>query len=155
MALSIAVGGAVGTIAKTISAYDMAFSDAIYGACGRCVSRARLDTMLAHETVHLSDRPDALTAGLTDDLDASRINVDMVRFSGPACPVIDKRIMSLQLVVQRSLRMRCQCSRAKHTGLPARYVNHFRCGIAQPGKVGRRFFFTSWANGSVFCTPSE
>ncbi len=26
------VGGAAGTIAKTISAYDMTFSDAIYGA---------------------------------------------------------------------------------------------------------------------------
>src|SRR5207249_4818577 len=29
------VGGAAGTIAKSISAYDMTVSDAIYGACGR------------------------------------------------------------------------------------------------------------------------
>ena len=40
------VGGAAGTIAKSISAYDMAVSDAIYGACGRYVSRPRLETML-------------------------------------------------------------------------------------------------------------
>ena len=43
------VGGAAGTVAKTISAYDMTFSDAIYGACGRYVSRARLHSMLTHE----------------------------------------------------------------------------------------------------------
>ena len=33
------VGGAAGTIAKTMSAYDMTFSDAIYGASERYVSR--------------------------------------------------------------------------------------------------------------------
>ena len=33
------VGGASGTIAKTFSAYDMTFSDAIYGPCPRFVSR--------------------------------------------------------------------------------------------------------------------
>ena len=32
-------GGAAGTVAKTISAYDMKFSDAIYGDAGRYVSR--------------------------------------------------------------------------------------------------------------------
>ena len=54
-----AVGGAAGTIAKTISAYDMTFSDAIYGTCGRYVSRARLDTMLDHEGNLLIERLDA------------------------------------------------------------------------------------------------
>jgi hypothetical protein len=53
-----AAGGAAGTVAKTISAYDMTFSDAIYGACGRYVSRARLDTMLNHETDLLIERLD-------------------------------------------------------------------------------------------------
>jgi len=53
-----AAGGAAGTIAKTISAYDMTFSDAIYGACGRYVSRARLDTMLNHEMELLIERLD-------------------------------------------------------------------------------------------------
>ncbi len=42
-------GGAAGTISKSISAYDMQVSDAIYGACDRYVSRERLDAMLAHE----------------------------------------------------------------------------------------------------------
>src|SRR5438477_11893063 len=36
------VGGASGTIAKTMSAYDMTFSDAIYGPTDRYVSRKRL-----------------------------------------------------------------------------------------------------------------
>ncbi len=53
-----AAGGAAGTVAKTISAYDMTFSDAIYGACGRYVSRARLNTMLNHETELLIERLD-------------------------------------------------------------------------------------------------
>jgi hypothetical protein len=43
------VGGASGTIAKTMSAYDMAVSDAIYGAAERYVSRTRLVAMLDHE----------------------------------------------------------------------------------------------------------
>lgn len=42
-------GGAAGTIAKTISAYDMTFSDEIYGKSGRYVSRERLVSMLDHE----------------------------------------------------------------------------------------------------------
>ena len=51
-------GAASGTIAKTISAYDMAFSDAIYGAeeSGRYVSRTRLRKMLAHEFSLLTER---------------------------------------------------------------------------------------------------
>src|SRR5947208_6012971 len=40
------VGGAAGTIAKSISAYDMAVSDALYGPCERYVSRQRLQRML-------------------------------------------------------------------------------------------------------------
>ncbi|TSA31470.1 MAG: TonB-dependent receptor [Verrucomicrobiaceae bacterium] len=178
-----AAGGAAGTIAKTISAYDMTFSDAIYGACGRYVSRARLDTMLNHEmgllierldrdvgadrrffvfadtvaarsfrrhdeshgwlglrfqhaprapfseiilhvrmldpenlqqqealgifgvnvlhgAFHLAEIPEALIASLMDDLAPTRIVVDMIRFSGPAFPGVDNRIMNLQLVVQ-------------------------------------------------------
>ena len=43
------VGGAAGTIAKSMSAYDMAVSDAIYGECERYVCRARLESMLNHE----------------------------------------------------------------------------------------------------------
>lgn len=45
------VGGASGTIAKTMSAYDMTFSDSIYGeeGSGRYVSESRVKKMLAHE----------------------------------------------------------------------------------------------------------
>lgn len=43
------VGGAAGTVAKSISAYDMTVSDAIYGDSDRYVSRPRLQAMLEHE----------------------------------------------------------------------------------------------------------
>ena len=43
------VGAAAGTISKSISAYDMAVSDAIYGRCKRYVSRERLQGMLDYE----------------------------------------------------------------------------------------------------------
>ena len=176
-----AVGGAAGTVAKTISAYDMTFSDAIYGACGRYVSRARLDSMLTHEykllierldekvggartffafadtvaarsirrhaesqgwmgvrfqkqprtepneiiihvrmldprnlqqqeaigivgvnLIHgayfLTENPEALVESLVDDLAPGRIEIDMIRFTGPDFADVDDRIMALQLV---------------------------------------------------------
>jgi hypothetical protein len=43
------VGGAAGTIAKSMSAYDMAVSDAVYGRSDRYVSSGRLQAMLDHE----------------------------------------------------------------------------------------------------------
>ena len=49
-------GGASGTVAKTISAYDMTFSDAIYGKSPRYVSRERLGMMLDHEYGLLIER---------------------------------------------------------------------------------------------------
>ena len=52
------VGGASGTVAKTMSAYDMTFSDAIYGTADRYVSRNRLQTMLDHEYNLLIERLD-------------------------------------------------------------------------------------------------
>ncbi|NVJ65694.1 MAG: TonB-dependent receptor [Gammaproteobacteria bacterium] len=42
-------GAAAGTVAKTMSAYDMQVSDDIYGKAGRYVSRERLEQMLSHE----------------------------------------------------------------------------------------------------------
>ena len=50
------VGGASGTIAKSMSAYDMTFSDSIYGRAPRYVSRERLATMLDHEYSLLIER---------------------------------------------------------------------------------------------------
>ncbi len=51
-------GGASGTIAKAMSAYDKQFSDAIYGIedDGRYVTQARLKTMLAHEMRLMEER---------------------------------------------------------------------------------------------------
>lgn len=51
-------GAASGTVAKTMSAYDMTFSDAIYGVeeSGRYVSQSRLLKMLDHEFGLLNER---------------------------------------------------------------------------------------------------
>ncbi|NRF37927.1 MULTISPECIES: nicotinamide mononucleotide adenylyltransferase [Pedobacter] len=51
-------GAASGTVAKTMSAYDMTFSDAIYGVeeSGRYVSKSRLLKMLNHEFDLLTER---------------------------------------------------------------------------------------------------
>jgi hypothetical protein len=177
------VGGAADTVAKTMSAYDMAFSDAIYGPCERYVSRQRLQTMLDHEhglllerldgkrgertcfftfadtvaarsfrrhddahgwlgvryqtqprqppseiiihvrmldeknvlqqeavgimgvnllygAFYLHDQPEELIGSLLDNLTPDRIEVDMIKFSGPAFQGVDNRLMSLQLVGQ-------------------------------------------------------
>lgn len=53
-------GGASGTIAKAMSAYDKAFSDAIYGVedDGRYVTEARLKRMLSHEMGLMKERID-------------------------------------------------------------------------------------------------
>src|SRR5438552_11021654 len=176
------VGGAAGTVAKTMSAYDMTFSDAIYGHADRYVSRVRLQTMLEHEYdllierldgqfgaektffvfadtiaarsfkerneshgwlgvrfqsqprgqpsqiiihVRLLDKanveqqealgvigvnllhgafycrqPEKLISSLQENLSPGRIEVDMIKFSGPLFQNIDNRLMSLQLVSQ-------------------------------------------------------
>src|SRR5947207_14588624 len=49
-------GGAAGTVAKTISAYDMAISDASYGQAKRYVSRERLNSMLEYEFAQASEQ---------------------------------------------------------------------------------------------------
>ncbi|HLT50668.1 MAG TPA: hypothetical protein VKZ93_01860 [Arenibacter sp.] len=51
-------GGASGTIAKAMSAYDKDFSDAIYGIeeDGRYVTESRLKKMLNHEMEHIEQR---------------------------------------------------------------------------------------------------
>lgn len=177
------VGAAAGTVAKTMSAYDMTFSDAIYGTVERYVSRQRLTGMLDHEfdlirerldakvgaektffvfantvaarSFHRHDEshgwmgirfqisprgpvndivihvrmldaeniaqqealgiigvnliygafrhhadPEKLIGSLLDDLTPKRIEVDMIRFSGPDFASVDNRLMSLQLVAQ-------------------------------------------------------
>ena len=178
-----AVGGAAGTVAKTISAYDMAISDGLYGPAKRYVSRQRLEAMLTQEFDELRQRLDArfgakrcffafadtvatrsfkqpapggrgwigirfqherraaepsqiivhahlpdstaareqqalgilgvnlihgaffhradparLIAALMDGLSRERVEVDMIKFSGPAFAGVDNRLMTLQLV---------------------------------------------------------
>ena len=53
------VGGAAGTVAKTMSAYDMTVSDSIYGKAARYVSRERVEEMLDHEYTLLRERLDS------------------------------------------------------------------------------------------------
>jgi len=60
-----AVGGAAGTVAKSISAYDMTVSDAIYGKTQRYVSRERIDQMLDHEYDLLRERLDGVRGDRT------------------------------------------------------------------------------------------
>ncbi|MFC7338986.1 TonB-dependent receptor [Haloferula chungangensis] len=48
--------GTAGTVAKSISAYDMTMSDAIYGKSSRYVSQERLGQMMAHEFGLLVER---------------------------------------------------------------------------------------------------
>jgi hypothetical protein len=50
------VGGASGTVAKTISAYDKEVSDDLYGAGSRYVSRQRLEGMLGREWTQLGNQ---------------------------------------------------------------------------------------------------
>jgi len=173
------VGKASGTVAKTISAYDMAVSDAIYGTSDRYVSRKRLQSMLdleynlllkrldktrgdkytffafantvatkrdgghgwlgikfqvhphgdpssiiihvkmldkeahrqqeaigiigvnlIHGAFYLKDEPVKLIGSLLDELSSQRVEVDMIKFSGPAFTGVDNRLMALQLVEQ-------------------------------------------------------
>src|ERR1700751_472490 len=49
----LVVGGASGTVAKTISAYDKEVSDDLYGSGSRYVSRQRLEAMLENEWTQL------------------------------------------------------------------------------------------------------
>lgn len=48
--------GSAGTVAKTISAYDMTMSDVLYGKAARYVSEARLQSMLKYEYSLLEER---------------------------------------------------------------------------------------------------
>ncbi len=178
------VGGAAGTIAKTISAYDMTVSDAIYGPAQRYVTRQRLQSMLDHEfglmqerlkdkrgattrffvfadtvrargykptdsefhgwlgirfqpkplaepsqiilhvrlldkenvlqqealgmlgvnliygALYLHRDPVTFIAALMDNLSTERVEVDMLKFTGPDYELLDNRIVSLELVNQ-------------------------------------------------------
>jgi hypothetical protein len=53
------VGKAAGTVAKSVSGYDMSISDGMYGPTAHYVSRERLESMLDHEYRELLQRLDA------------------------------------------------------------------------------------------------
>ena len=74
-------GAASGTIAKTMSAYDMAFSDAIYGAeeSGRYVCESRLIKMISHEYELVEERlrehrPDTCFFALSNTIEVLNYN---------------------------------------------------------------------------------
>ena len=54
----LVVGGASGTVAKTISAYDKEVSDDLYGSGSRYVSKQRLEAMLDNEWAQLRSQLD-------------------------------------------------------------------------------------------------
>src|SRR2546430_14501142 len=58
-----AAGGAAGTVAKSISAYDMAVSDSLYRAAKRYVSRERLQAMLAPQVSQTVNQPGGKRGG--------------------------------------------------------------------------------------------
>src|SRR6266702_2286126 len=110
------VGGAAGTIAKSMSAYDMKVSDAIYGHAERYVSRERLQAMLDAEAslqqealgivgvnlcygaFFLSHVPEELIESMLDKLTTGRVEIDMFELSGIEFRNVENRIMALKLV---------------------------------------------------------
>ena len=59
-----------------------------------------LGVNLIHGAFFRRDDPAELIASLMDDLSRERVEVDMIKLSGPAFPGVDNRLMSLQLVEQ-------------------------------------------------------
>jgi hypothetical protein len=55
---------------------------------------------LVHGTFYSHHAPDALVRSLLDSLTWERVEVDMIRFAGPAFARVDNRLMALQLVRQ-------------------------------------------------------
>ena len=77
------VGGAAGTVAKSMSAYDMQVSDAIYGHADRYVSRGRLQAMLDREF----DLGASHSASLEITVVPALARRDSIDVSGKAAPV--------------------------------------------------------------------
>jgi hypothetical protein len=77
----LTVGGASGTVAKTISAYDKEVSDDLYGAGTRYVSKARLQAMLDNEWAQLLSQLHA-TRGATTRFFSFVDTISARNFSG-------------------------------------------------------------------------
>jgi hypothetical protein len=59
-----------------------------------------LGVNLIYGSFYLNDKPEDLIRSLMDGLSRVRIEIDMIKFSGPAFAHVDNRLMSLQLVSQ-------------------------------------------------------
>ena len=70
-------GGASGSIAKTMSAYDKDFSDAIYGkeVNGRYVCESRLKKMIEHESSIIEQNPNAVPSPKLKELQKKAIQI--------------------------------------------------------------------------------
>src|SRR5439155_7230599 len=55
---------------------------------------------LIYGALHYFQEPETLVASLLDNLNRDRIEVDMIKFAGPAFSGVDNRLMALQLVTQ-------------------------------------------------------
>jgi hypothetical protein len=55
---------------------------------------------LLHGTFYSHRQPDVLIRSLLDNLTWERVEVDMIRFAGPAFAGVDNRLMALQLVME-------------------------------------------------------
>src|SRR5205823_9478562 len=55
---------------------------------------------LIHGSFYHHEDPEALIRSLLDNLTWERVEVDMIRFAGPAFERVDNRLMALQLVRQ-------------------------------------------------------
>jgi hypothetical protein len=78
----LVVGGASGTVAKTISAYDKEVSDDLYGSGSHYVSKQRLEAMLDNEWAQLltqnldhkfSESKGLVTSGIMLDPETGRL----------------------------------------------------------------------------------
>ena len=75
-------GGASGTVAKTMSAYDMTISDEIYGKCSRYVSRQRMCDMLEHEYPMLIQRLNTKRGATTTFFDQADVYIETLARDG-------------------------------------------------------------------------
>jgi hypothetical protein len=57
-----------------------------------------LGVNLVHGALYLHEDPETLIISLVDNLTTERVEVDMIKFTGPAFPQVDSRLMALKLV---------------------------------------------------------
>src|SRR5437762_1515058 len=130
------VGAASGTVAKAISAYDKEVSDDLYGAGTRYVSRQRLEAMLDREwdelQTQLRESQDVFLRGLSDDIAAGRIEIDLIDIRGPAFQTWERRALLVELV--RSGLAEAVVFTRDGRALPPTEVLHRKPVVLAPGR---------------------